>query len=223
MCCMSDVGDLASQITAYLGYVDVIDAQWGNPLPYSCADLLAGAQRGEDPTRSWRALVAAAQESRCHSPVPPAVPAAFVLGWYLQVVAIPLAYAAIVRDWLPDASPDALRFDLDGSDHYPIALSLVERGIETVPHPQVRLRRAREKYEEHGYRFASSYDPGVKMSSRQRYGLVRDTWAMTLDQARTSVTGQPSRLRGFRESCCFIFALPGAQTCHRCPRSARRR
>ncbi|WP_168583256.1 (2Fe-2S)-binding protein [Gephyromycinifex aptenodytis] len=217
---MSDIGDLAAQISGYLGYIDVIDEAWGNPLPYSCAELLRSAEQGGDPTASWRAEVGAAQEARYHSPAPPAVGAAFVLGWYLQVVAIPLAYASVLCNWLPDASPEALRFDLDEMEHYPVALSLSPGNVESVPHPQIRLRRAREKYEAHANRFAAAYNPGVKMSSRQRYGLVRDTWSMTLDQARTGVAAAPSMLTGLRESCCFIFALPGAMTCTRCPRNA---
>lgn len=219
---MSDLDDLAAQITAYVGYIDVMEEQRSTPLPYSCAQLLDATERGQDPTARWRSDVTAVQEYRYRVDVPPTVATAFVLGWYLQVVAIPLAYAAVLRPWLPDASPEALRFELDEFEHYPVAVSLRPGDIESVAHPQIRLRRAREKYEEHAMRFATAYSPGVKMSSRQRFGMVRDTWAACLDQARMSVTETPSRL-GIRESCCFIYVLPGVQTCRRCPRNVARR
>lgn len=216
-----DLADLAADITTHLGYVDVVPAGWGSPLPHSCDAILADQEAGGDPTAWWREGVAKAQERRYRYAAPPAVGAAFVLGWYLQVVATPLAFAAVIRDWLPDASPESLRFDLDDVELYPVAQSIGGENVMRVPHPQVRLVEARRAYEAHARRFAESYRPGVKMSSKQRYGLVRDTWAALSDSARTSVLHEPSRL-GLRESCCFIFALPGANTCARCPRNRTR-
>ncbi|GAB48581.1 (2Fe-2S)-binding protein [Mobilicoccus pelagius] len=216
-----DLDDLAADITTHIGYVDVLAEGLGTALPHSCAQILTAQEAGEDPTASWREDVGRAQERRYRSAAPPTVGAAFVMQWYLQVVAVPAAFAAVLRDWVPDVSPEALRFDLDDVERYPVAESLGGSGIHRVPHPQMRLVEARKAYESHAMRFADSYSPGVKMGSRQRYGLVRDTWAASLDTARTSVLGEPSRL-GLRESCCFLFALPGAITCSRCPRQRLR-
>ncbi|MDO5628269.1 MAG: (2Fe-2S)-binding protein [Mobilicoccus sp.] len=216
-----DLAALADDITTYVGYVDVVPDGWGTPLPYSCESIVTEQESGGDPTAWWREAVGRAQGRRYTTTAPPQVAAAFVLGWYLQVVAVPLAFAAVLRDWLPDASPAALRFDLDDREFYPVAQSLGGDTVQRVAQPQVRVGAAREAYEAHALRFADSYRPGVKMSSRQRYGLVRDTWAASLDQARTTVRGEPSRL-GLRESCCFLFALPGAITCARCPRQRAR-
>ena len=215
-----DLCDLAADITAALGYVDVVAGGWGSPLPYSCAEILTAQEAGEDPTAGWREDVRRVNERRYRGAAPPQVPAAFVMQWYLQVVAVPAAFAAVLRDWIPDVSPEALRFDLDDVERYPVAESLEGAEVRRVPHPQMRLLEARKAYESHARRFAESYSPGVKMGSKQRYGLVRDTWASSLDSARTSVLGEPSRL-GLRESCCFLFALPGAITCTRCPRNRR--
>lgn len=215
-----DLAALASDITAHIGYVDVVAEGWGSPLPWSCQQILEAQEAGDDPTAAWRDEVGRAQERRYHCAAPPQVGAAFVFGWYLQVVAVPAAYAAVLRDWIPDVSPAALRFDLDDLERYPVAESLGGDSIKRVTHPQMRLIEARKAYEAHAMRFAESYSPGVKMSSKQRFGLVRDTWAATLDSARTSVLGEPSRL-GLRESCCFLFALPGAITCARCPRNRK--
>lgn len=219
MAVFADLGALADDISAHHGYLDVLEGGWGTELPYSCADIVAAQEAGEDPTHWWREAVCAAQTDVYGVPGPPSVGAAFVLGWYLQVVAVPLAFAAALRDWLPDASPEAVRFDLADGQWFPVAVSLAPGPTERIPQPQLRFLRAREKYEEHARRFADSYRPGVKMSSRQRYGLVRDTWAEALDGARTQVLHEPSRLT-LRESCCFIYALPGALACARCPRNA---
>lgn len=213
-----ELADLAADITTHIGYVDVVAQGWGSPLPYSCEQIITEQEAGADPTAWWRESVGKAQERRYRHAAPPQVGAAFVMGWYLQVVATPLAFAAVLRDWLPDASPAALRFDLDDAEFYPVAESLGGEHIRRATHPQLRMAQARKAYEEHAFRFAESYEPGVKMGSKQRYGLVRDTWAAMLDSARTSVLQEPSRL-GMRESCCFIFALPGAHTCARCPRN----
>jgi len=215
-----DLGELAADITAAIGYVDVVAEGWGSPLPYSCAEILTAQEAGEDPTAQWRADVGAAQERRYGTAAPPQVGAAFVMQWYLQVAAVPAAFAAILRDWIPDVSPEALRFDLDDTERYPVAESLGGAQVTRVSHPQMRLVEARKAYESHARRFAESYSPGVKTSSKQRFGLVRDTWEAALDGARTSVRHEPSRL-GLRESCCFLYALPGAITCVRCPRNRR--
>lgn len=212
-----DLAGLAADITAHIGYVDVEIGGWGSALPYSCDEILRAQEAGEDPTADWREAVRRAQERRYGQAAPATVGAAFVLGWYLQVVAIPAAYGAVLGDVIPDVSPASLRFDLDDAERYPIAESFSAEGALTMAHPQMRVVKARERYEAHARRFAESYSPGVRMGSKQRFGMVRDTWDSHLDSARRSVVGGPSRL-GLRESCCFLFALPGAIVCERCPR-----
>lgn len=217
-----ELDGLAADIATHLGYYRVEAEGGGCPLPYSCTDIILGQEAGGDPTEQWRENVRRAQARRCGEAIPPTVAATFVFGWYLQLAAIPAAFAAVLRTWIPDVAPDALRFDLHADEHYPVSLSL-----GGVPGPELpfdvehRLDFARRAYENHADRFADSYRPGIKMSSRQRRGLVHDTWVALSDSARTTVLGERSRL-GPRESCCFLFAVPNAPTCERCPRLRRR-
>ena len=99
------------------------------------------------------------------------------------------------------------------------------RGVDvvTVADPFERDSLAHQRYFEHAQRFAATYDAGVKMSSKQRFGAVRDTWAIASRRAAEACAPIPTTApeATLRESCCFIFALPGALTCAMCPRRAR--
>src|SRR6478736_470617 len=87
--------DLAlSLVSSRLGWMDVLPAGHGSRLPWSCADMLDAQDRGEDPTAPWRQALAATTARQYRQDPPPAMPAAFVLLWYLDVLANPLAFAA---------------------------------------------------------------------------------------------------------------------------------
>ena len=211
---------VADQLTARLGWLNVTVHGANSPLPWSCADVLTGQERGQDPTLAWRDALTRRTTRQYGEVTPPQVSAAFVLLWYLDLVAYPAAYAAALGPWVLDSAAAALRFDLADPELYPCDVSIVGAGVRTVDDRAERGSLARQRYVEHAQRFAASYDPGVKMSSRQRFGAVRDTWAIASRRAAEACLSSAPEPR-LRESCCFIFALPGALTCAMCPRRAR--
>lgn len=202
---------LADEITARLGYLDVIVAASAPPLPWSCGAILQAQDAGEDPTREWRRHVGLAQSRYYGVTAPPSVASAFVFQWYLGVVALPLAYASTCGRWVIDGAADALRFDLSEDQWFPCAVSILPERIDVAGDSSHAREQARRGYLAHARRFAQTYRTEVKMSSRQREGMVIDAWRMAVESASESV---PSR----RQSCCFIFALPGARPCAACPR-----
>lgn len=207
---------LARRITDAVSFLDVGIAGRDSPLPWSCAEILAAQDAGDDPTESWRATVSLSHEGMYGMPAPDRVAAAFVLQWYLGLVAQPLAFAAVLGDWALDASADGMRFDLSDDDGYPVAVTLAPGMAVQVADPQTRLDLARERYTAHARAFEAGYRPPVKMGSAQRSGMVHDAWTMALESA-LSAAGEPVT-RSWRRSCCFIFALPGAAACALCPR-----
>lgn len=218
-----ELGDLADDITHRIGYVDII-AGTGALLPHRCADVLGAQLRGEDPTAQWRRQVGANQAAFYGAPAPPQVGAAFVLQWYLGVIATPLASAAVLSPWVLDGSAAALSYDLAEPELFPAAIGVTRDGATRVDDPDERLELAHERYLEHARAFADSYrPPEVRVGSGQRNGLVYDAWTMAYETALAWVTPRgatPPRSR--RRGCCMIYALPGAQECAACPRGARR-
>lgn len=217
--------DLTDAITHRLGYVDIVPATWGSTLPHRCADVLDAQLRGEDPTATWRARVGGNQAAYYGAAAPPQVGAAFVLQWYLGVVATPLAWAAVLGPWVLDGSPERLSYDLAEPELFPAAIGVSGEGARRVEDPQERLAAAHAAYLRHARRFADSYrPPEVRMGSGQRNGLVHDAWTMAYESALESVSphgAAPPRSR--RRGCCMIYALPGASECAACPRGARAR
>ena len=214
---------LAVEITLRLGYVDVHAVTPGTVLPHRCAQIVAAQIAGEDPTASWRAQVGRNQEQYYGAPAPPQVGAAFVLQWYLGVVAQPLASAAILSSWVLDGSPEALSFDLAEPDLFPVAIGVDVTRAREVVDPAERVQAAHAAYLAHARPFADSYrPPEVRMGSGQRGGLVHDAWTMALETARGWLAppgAGPVRTR--RRGCCMIYALPGARECAGCPRGVR--
>lgn len=217
----ADLEAVADQITMRLGHLEVLVAGWGAKLPWSCAEVVTSQERGEDPTRQWRDRVTANQAALYDAPAPPQVGAAFVMQWYLGVIANPVAWAAVVGPYLLDAAPEALHFDLTADAWYPCSVSITPDGARRVDDPDERLDLAHAAYLDHATRFAESYRPGVKTGSRQRGGMIRDAWVMALESAREGFGTEPVE-HSMRRSCCFIYALPGANACARCPRLGRR-
>ena len=211
--------DLAlSLVSSRLGWMDVLPAGHGSALPWSCAAVLDAQDRGEDPTARWRQALAATTARQYRLDPPPAMPAAFVLLWYLDLLANPLAFAAALGPWVLDVSPGNVRFDLQTDQHYPEAASLGTGDLQLVADPAQRQEVARRRYLAHAARFVEGYRPGVKMSSRQRWGAVEDTWVIASRRAAEACLPPPAPAPTRRVSCCFIFTLPGASTCAMCPR-----
>lgn len=206
------------RLSTLIGYCELTVAGRGVQLPYSCAEILQEQESGADPTASWRELVNGEQARFYHCAPRPQVGAAFVHGWYASIVAIPSAWLAVHTPFLVSCDPAALRFDLMEPSRFPCAVSIDPGAVSAVANAAVRRRRAEENYVAHVSRFTRSYRPGIKMSSKQRDGMVRDHWQMALSAATEHTsTPVPARLR---ESCCFIVALPGAQACAACPQRA---
>lgn len=106
--------------------------------------------------------------------------------------------------------------DLAPAGLYPERLGFSSVEPETAER-ELRLERARTAYRRLGLDIAERYEPGVKMSTRQRLGMVEDVWAMAERDARAA-TGDGWSAAVERLSCCFIYALPGCHECAGCPR-----
>lgn len=207
-------------ITMHLGYLEVLVARWGPPLPWSCDEVVQAQERGEDPTGPWREAVTADQTRLYGAQAPPQVAAAFVMQWYLSVVANPLAWTAVASRYVLNGDPGAIHFDLSADSWYPCAVSVSSQGVDSVADDALRLTAARARYREHAERFIDGYRPEVKVGSGQRRGMIHDAWVMAAESAQQALGSEPVT-RSWRKGCCFIYALPGAQPCARCPRLAR--
>ncbi|MDC5698435.1 hypothetical protein OO014_14340 [Intrasporangium calvum] len=173
------------------------------------ADITAQTGAGQDPLATWRRALAARQGSEER----PHVAAAFVLQWWCEVAATPLAYAAELASVVLLPSPAGLGFELAPGLH-PARLVL-HPGHVAVDEPADRSRKAALEASSAAYREVVSevvrdYAPEVKMSSRQRWGVVDDVWRLAA--ARAAGAAAPRR-----RSCCFIVALPGMRPCATCP------
>jgi hypothetical protein len=212
---------VADQVSRRTGWLDVSVQGRGALLPWSCAQVVKSQEDGGDPTAPWREALSR-RTARTYGVEPPRhVAAAFVLLWYLDVLARPAAYACALGPWVLDVAPEAVRFDLSEPELFPCAVSLTADGVRTVADAGEREAMALRRYTDHAERFVAGYDAGVKMSSRQRWGAVRDTWALARRAAAQACLPPPAPAARLRESCCFIVALPGATACALCPRRAR--
>ena len=212
---------VADQVTRRTGWLDVSVRGLDSPLPWSCARVVQDQEAGADPTGPWRAGLRRRMAATYRVEPPPQVAAAFVLLWYLDLLAVPAAYACALGPWVLDVGPAAVRFDLAEPELYPSAVSLAPEDVLTVADPARRRQQARARYLEHARRFVAGYDAGVKMSSRQRDGAVGDSWAIAERRAAEACLPPPAPAPRLRASCCFIYALPGATACAECPRRAR--
>lgn len=182
-------------------------------------DLLAAQALGEDPTAPWREALAASTARQYGRPAPPAVPAAFVLQWALEVPATVAAYAVVLGPWDPDLSAASLSFDLT-PQLFPGHLRLRSARPANAT-GEARRTAARAAYEALARPFAATYEPGVRLGPHQRQAMVDDVWAMALHRAQAAVAERPAPPPQ-RDSCCFIYALPGTHECAGCPRLRRR-
>jgi hypothetical protein len=210
---VDEMSAVTALLTTRVGWLDVHAADGGDPdLPWSCAAVVDAQAAGADPTGPWRGAVRQSMARQYAVAPPPATPAAFVLQWYLEVPATIAALTASLGPWLADVSPPALSFDLAPGQHYPARIQVRRvRPLDPAVDRGARLAAARTAYESHALAFADAYDPAPKMGTQQRLGMVRDVWRMAV--ARADHDPEP-----LRESCCFIYALPGATECAGCPR-----
>ncbi len=169
---------------------------------------------GGDGTAAWRAALTLATSRQYGLAPPPAMPAAFVLQWALEVPATIGAYAAVLGPWVVHPARAGLSFETDPHGHYPVHAQVREVEVVDCPAPE-RLELARAAYLRDARELALSYQPGVRLGPHQRVEMVGDVWAMAA--ARATHAAAPAR-----GSCCFIYLLPGAHECAGCPRLRRR-
>ena len=222
------VADAAAVVEVVVGVVD-------RGLPFTTAtcrgsaktvwwgDVLAHVRAGADPLAPWRSALRTQLEQRNGVAVRPHVPAAFVLQWWCEVAATPLAYAACLGPWLLVPSGAGLGFELaPGLNPSRIVVDPSRTSLEVDEDPARRLERAREAYDALVSEVVTAYAPDVRMGSRQRWGLVDDMWetAVRLAQGAAGASVGPELTR---VSCCFIYAIPGMRECAACPRGGRGR
>ena len=166
----------------------------------------------------WCRKLTAHNTSMYAVPAPPQVAAAFVLQHLLSIPAQAGAFAAATGPWRVDLGTlddTGLSCDL-APGLYPERVGF--RSVQpATTDREVRIEEARTAYRALGTVIASSYDVGVKMSSRQRLGMVDDVWEMALREAMAA-TGEGWGETVERRSCCLIYALPGCHECAGCPR-----
>ena len=179
-------------------------------LAWDWGRMLREQTGGGDPTADWRARLTRSTERQYATSVAPAMPAAFVLQWALEVAATAGAYAAWHHAWVVHPATSGLTFALHPHQLYPVAVQMREPTVTPALRDD-RVVAARTAYLTPATEFARSYEPGVNLGTRTRLTMVSDVWAMALGR----VAGRrPPR----RESCCFIYVLPGVHECAVCPR-----
>lgn len=174
------------------------------------------ARAGEDPLAPWRAEVHRQHEAQAGGPVGNHVAAAFVLQYWCDVAAVPIAYAAQLTGRIIAEPSAGLGFELAATG-YPNRLVLpTEVTMQSAPESEL-WKLAQAAYVEVVSEVVTHYAPDIKMSSQQRWGVVEDMW----QSARRGAAGAAGEITGAvpkRRSCCFIFLLPGANECSACPR-----
>ena len=187
------------------------------------ADVLSHVRTGADPLAPWRSALLAQMRQRNAATVRPHVAAAFVLQWWCEVAATPIAYAAVLGPWLLVPSGAGLGLELAPAlNPFRIVVAPERTVLEVDDDPARRLERGRAAYLALVTEVVAAYAPEVRMGSRQRWGVVDDMWNTAVRLARgaagESVGSEPTRV-----SCCFIYAIPGMRECAACPRSGRGR
>ena len=195
------------------------------------ADVTSRARAGGDPLAPWRDALQTQQEHLHGVPVPPHVPAAFVLQWWCEVAATPLAYAVRLGEGVVVPDPGGLGFELAPGLHPhrivvdPGRLSLdtaVVGGPESPSRAgaEQALELARTAYLRLVEDVVRDFAPDVVMGSRQRWGVVDDVW-QTAVRLADGAAGVAVGTAPQRVSCCFIYVLPGMRECASCPRGGR--
>jgi hypothetical protein len=186
-----------------------------------CGDVIEHVRSGSDPLAPWRASLGRQMEQRHSTVVAPHIPAAFVLQWWCEVVATPIAYAAELGPWVLVPDPGGLGFELaPGLNPHRIVIAPARTSLDVEEDSALRRTKSRTAYGRIVSEVVAAFAPEVKMGSRQRWGVVDDMWS-TAARLGAGAAGATVGPEARRRSCCFIYALPGMRECAACPRNAR--
>lgn len=173
----------------------------------------AAAVDGAEPVPAW--IAAYGRSARAVNGVePPGLAPTFVLQYLLDTLATVVATAAARTAWRLDAAPEHWSLALEPTYHYPVLVQVRAAAARHEPDDEGRTAAALDGYRRTARRVATALPSPVRMSSRQRLGMVEDMWETAL--ARLAGTPPPRR-----RSCCLIYALPGCHECAGCPRAQR--
>ena len=200
---MTRVGTLVARLDAALPWATA--TAHASPATVWCADVAARAE--DDPLAGWRRAL----EQQGYLGFPH-VAAAFVLQWWCEAVATPIAYAAELASVVLAESGAGLGFELaPGCYPHRYVVDPVTVTVAEVEREEECRGRGRAAYRSVVSDVVRDFAPEVKASTHQRWGLVEDVWATAVARAQ----GRPDPRR---VSCCFIYALPGMHACSVCPR-----
>jgi hypothetical protein len=184
----------------------------------SCAEVIAEQRAGGDPTYEWRKALQDDYGREYAIEPPEQIAAMFVLMWYVSVPAMIAGMSTALAGVSPDISPESVAFLRHPTAHYPAEVALLSDRV-------VALDEAVGQVDAHTRAFLDSYRPGVKLSSRQRFGAVEDELRCALklleDAPHRAVAAEAFKIeldQPIRTSCCFIYALPNVNACGGCPR-----
>lgn len=216
----SDIGSVVGRVDAASPFVEVVTT--GGSATTWLSDVAAHVAAGGDPLGLWRVALREQQQRTSTVTVPAHVPAAFVLQWWCEVVATPIAYAAELGPWVLVPEPAGLGFELAPALHPSRIVVMPERTrIWVEPHAATRTAAARASYDALVADVVAGYAPEVRMGSRQRWGVVDDMWEAAVRRG-AGAAGRTVEPEPVRTSCCFIFVLPGMHECASCPRGGPR-
>lgn len=216
----SDIVSVVARVDGASPFVEIATA--GGSATTWLADVDAHVYAGGDPLAPWRVALRHQQERANAVTVPAHVPAAFVLQWWCEVVATPIAYAAELGPWVLVPEPAGLGFELAPSLHPTRIVVAPERtSLWLERSAATRARSARTAYDTLVADLVTRYAPEVRMGSRQRWGVVDDMWKAAVRRG-AGAAGKTVGPEPVRTSCCFIYVLPGMHECASCPRGGPR-
>ena len=206
---------LAGLIDDRLPWLTVSAAAPDEPrLPWRWDDLLDAQPAGADPTARWREALTVSTAQQYGAPAPPAMPAAFVLQWALEVPATIGAYAAGAGS--VGGRPLADRPQLRPRARPPLPLPHPDPGSARRPLriPTRGWGRPARHTRRLALPFAEGYTPGVRLGPHQRRAMVDDVWAIAVHRARQRCGRPPPRPSAGRAAsstrCRAPTSAPGA-------------
>lgn len=217
---VSEIASVVGRVDAASPFITV--ATTGGSATTWLSDVADHVAAGGEPLEPWRAALREQQQHTNAVPVPAHVPAAFVLQWWCEVVATPIAYAAELGPWVLVPEPAGLGFELAPALYPSRIVVAPERArLWVEPDAATRAAAARAAYDDLVADVVTGYAPEVTMGPRQRWGVVDDMWRAAVRRG-TGAAGRVVGTEAVRTSCCFIYVLPGMHECASCPRGGPR-